>query len=508
MPYQWPGPLDERQQLLQTVGSFWSDTYQGNDLVESLLYARARLSEQAHTNLLELVQSLSRHKVPRRHSDLWRPFVLKVSEQLSGGIPKFDGVYDFTSGLFFDQPANTPLYVWAIENPPTDIPVILNGITGNTVTLVRGIDFFLQDGAIWFRENPFDNSAILQEDIYENGEIVDRSCTLWLHRAEQDLSSVFIQYGYAVGINNNPSPRYRDLVNAVYDGLVEGTSVRCVKEFLAACCDVPLAKADETVTTTFDDSRKRWTITPEHSYGSSLNTTLTAAAGDAVYSGDTLSTALQFFEFNRGQVPYQIKALTVGRGLLAVGFMQELLFENKDVDLIVDTSGDYTKVSFELGGHPADVEKFWDDIHAAGVAEGQTLAMLLDTRPESAKDTKPGPLALPRQVNPFGFLTANLFRNNLIVAKCDPHEFGPEALGLTYLRHLRKLIPPHTAMIVVVELSITGDEVILDGPGDETRAGYEETVQRYDANSTEDEIDPEDMLEESVRVLTIGGQCR
>lgn len=507
MAYTFPTELDDSQRLLAIVGSFWADTYQGNQLVESALHARAQLSAQAHANFLDLLASVSRFKVPVFHRQNWTAITLRESDLRQDNLAKFDGEFTFSSGLSFDVPPNTPFFVWALTDPPEDVRIICDSIIRQTVAYVAGLDFFLRDGQLWLRANPFDNPLVIPTEVFTDDVVTDRECILWLYRGDWDWDSIFEQFGYAIDVRLKSSVRYRELVNAIYDGFTEGTGGRCVEEAMQAICDVPLAAGTETVEHIIKDRRHLWVITDTGAYRYGLNATPIVAVGDQVSAGQPLVDALQFFELNRGQRSEMLRALAISsNGLLATGYHHDLVFENKLVPLVVDSSGEYTRISFEIGGMPFDVEKFWDDVHAAGVAAGQTLAMLMAGKPADPQYAQVGALSLPATINPLQFLTTNVLRNNLYVILVKPTGFGPDALGLTNARHLRKLIPPHTAAIILAELAVPADQVIMDGPGSETAPGYEERVTSFQGSAIAEAIGP-DMVRERVKIVVIGGQC-
>ncbi len=505
--FTWPAELDEARKLLAVVGSFWSDTYSGSELVASLLHAKAQHQLQAQADVLDLVASMCRFNVPVFHVENWSPLVLLESQRNAANLPAFDGTVAFDSGHHFDTPLELELHSWPAPAGLVDAKVVLNQITDAALTCVKGADFFARDGVVWFRDNPFDNASVRVEDVYEGGAVVDRVAYLWVYRGEYDWDTVYKQFGYVLGSRLASSRPYKDMVNAAYDGLVEGTTARCLEDFLSAVCDVPLAKGDETVTLVASDASRNWVVTDKNAYGFSPNATAIVAVGDAVAAGDPLTDALRFYDTNRGQVPDEVRAVSLGRGLLSAAFFRELTFENKEVPLLVTEGVDgYTKVEFEVGGWAGDAEKFWADTHRNGVAIGDTIAMRLDTR--ETKTGQPTSASLPATVNPLQFLTENVLRGNAFFVVAKPHAFGPDAIGLHAARLLRRLVPPQTACVLLVQLEYDGDMVTMDGTGTETRPGYEEEVLVFTGDTIEDSIDPADYVAEDVRVFQIGGHCQ
>lgn len=513
--YRFPeSDLDLPDRLLSLIGSFWSESYGGSDLLQSLLFARGRLDAQSHLDLLELVASLSRFNVPIFHKENWYflPLLESARNQTAVNLPRYDGTYRYTEAgeIFYGVPLPTSDYhCWTLPADLVEIPVILNRISDASLTWIDGVDYMVREGVLFLRRNPFDNDRIVIRDVFENNVSVDREVGLWVYRGSFDRETVFNQFGYVLGRKLPSSEAYRDFVNAIFDGIVQGTSQRATQAALSALCDVSLVReAYETVETIYRDDAALWIVTDGHAYAFHRDSTALVQTGSVVRAGDPLVDTLQIHEFNRGVVPApaQLGALAVGRGLLAAGYYQDLVFRNVTVPLQVTTAPDgYTRVEFEVNGLPGDTIKFWDDIHAAGVAKNQTLAMLMDQR--AVKTGQPTALALPATINPLEFLCQNVFRSNLTVVVTKPGRFGPHALGLQNARLLRKLVPPHTMLILVSTLEIEGDEVTMAGSGDDDAAGYEEDVTTFLGLGVAEEIEPLDYLEETVRLRQIRGRC-
>lgn len=505
MPYTWPSDLDDARRLLTVVGSFWAETYAGSDLVASILHSKAQQQAQAQLDLLELVASFSRLTVPVFHRESWSLLLLRESERNSPSLALWDGTYRFDDGLAFDTPAGAAAYAWPAPPGLAAANAVSDQITQANFTLTRGHDFVLAGGAVRFMADPFAHPAARPAPVFEDGRVVDRVLALWVYAGDYDWDTVHRQFGYALGLKLRSSRPYKELVNAVYDGLVEGTTARCLEDFMSAVCDVPLAKGDEVVKYVLADAVRKWVITDKNAYGFNPAAAPVVAPGDRVRAGDALTDALRFYEFNRGEVPDAVRALALGRGTLSAAFFRELTFENKEVPLLVTEGVDgYTRVEFEVSGWPADVEKFWDDVHAKGVASNDTLAMRLDTR--ANKTGQPTALALPATVNPLGFLLKNVYRGNAFAVVVRPEAFGDEAVGLHAARFLRKLVPPQTLCFLIVEQAV-GEAVTMTGPGTATAPGYEEGVDPFLCNTIDEDIDPADYVTEDVRVFQIGGYC-
>jgi hypothetical protein len=174
--------------------------------------------------------------------------------------------------------------------------------------------------------------------------------------------------------------------------------------------------------------------------------------------------------------------------------------------LIVAANVDgYTKVSWQLGGFPYDVEKFWTDVHTAGVARTQTLAMLLDVRETPVG--QPTAASLPATINPLQFLADNLLRNNAYIVKVRPGSVLARRLPYVPVDQLRKIQPPHTLMLLIVELGYQDQPILMENPGTEIAPGYVEEFRGFPCMIGADALDPASSITEQIRVSLIGGRC-
>jgi len=515
--YTYPtNDLDRADTLLSLLGSYWSTTYLGMDFLQDVLRSKAHLTAQTWLNFMELVSSVSRFDVPIFHQENWYSLTLKESELNNFDllIPDYKTgtsyTYDVSSGLDYGKAAAIDGY-FSVPLPPSVVSVktILNRIVSPSAVFTEGIDYWItKSGVLTFSENPFNNSSITVRDIREDGIVTDRECVLWLYHGQWDWETVYEQFGYALNLRMASSEGYRDVVNAVLDAFTGGTKAKDIQFAWSAITGIPLAvEWEETVELVEKDYRSLAIVTDKSAYSFPLNSTSVVAVGDKVYAGDELVDAIQIFEFNRGEIPADLTGLVVGAGFLSVGFFADLTFENKEVGLVVEENVDgYTKVSWELGGFPGDVTKFWNDAHAAGIAAGKTLAMHLDVRPSPTG--QPLAVNLPATVNPLEFLCSNVLRYNTFLVKIKTNQLGANKLPSIPVNSLRKIIPPQTAMIVLVELVHVDNPVIMDGAGDATKAGYVEELSGFPCMPTSDSITGTTYITEDARLVQISGRCQ
>lgn len=514
--YVYPtNDLDRADNLLNLLGSYWSTTYLGNAFLEDIVQSKAQLTAQTWLNFMELIASVSRFEIPVFHQENWYALRIKESE-----LNNFDVLIpDYKTGTSYTYATSTGLSygkAQAIEgyfsvplpSSVVEVRTVLNKIVAPSLVFQEGIDYWVPEaGVLTFRDNPFNNSSIPVQDVVVDGVTTDRECILWLYHGQWDWDNVYEQFGYALSLRMASSEGYRDIINAVLDAFTGGTSSSDLQFAWSAITGVPITvEKTETVEVVESDSRSLVVVTDKNAYNFSLNSSATVAVGDVVHAGDSLVDTVKIYEFNRGSVSSDITGLALGAGFLSVGFFGDLTFENKDTGLVVEENVDgYTKVSWDLGGFPGDIEKFWNDVHAQGVADGKTIAMYLDVRPDPVG--QPTAASLPATINPLEFLCENFLRYNTFLVKIKTNQLGDNKLPSIPAVALRKIIPPHTAMIVLVELVHTDTPITMDGSGDVNTAGYDESLSGFPCMPTEESVNGTTYISEKTRLVQVSGRC-
>lgn len=520
--------LDRGRALLSVLGSFWSRTYTAKDQVRSYVEATAALSVQTYQNLLESVWALSRYNVPVFHREHWVPITLKRSDILKGTINNYlfgDGGRVFNEyGAFFDVNLGANFYYFPAPPDLVRVGQVFNKILFPTAVLTENVDYIVEPkrNAIIFASDPFENPALLRRTTTTSGE-PDEEMVLWGFNGQFDYATVFEQFAYALGLKLKSSQNYKDLTNAIINGLLDGgATVRDLDLALSAITGVPVVIDDEErVEAVAYDNYGLFVATDKHVYrfaehaepvvnigqvvrggaqlvrGFEVDELFVAAAADSFVSDTPLACCgatdslllansanalateadadiLLDPDSQICVVPKKpITALALDAGYLAACFYGDLVFEDRDVPLVVDADHEsgFTFLSFKLGGIPADVERFFEELHYRGVTAATrpappcppdtqpkfTLAHYLDKRKNRL--TEPGPEHLPTTINPLRFLVENVLRNNVFLVRITLPALGKNRLGLYNVRHLRQLLPPHSAMIVIFELQ-PGTDVV------------------------------------------------
>lgn len=455
---QFPSQLDDKESLLRLTGGFWSDTYQGQELLGTALLARASLTKQTFERLQEAIDCRSRLDIPLYRKEYWRAVVLKKSV-----VEDFPNLYgenvNYGEGAVYGKRSASLPFVYPVDAELDDCRLISNRLTEASINLISGLDFIIDKNykLLRLKENPFNNPGF-QKQTFEDGE---EEVTLWFYKPSIDREYVYQHFGYVINLWAVTSQAYKDLVNNVYDCLVDGTSSGKVLDAITSITGIPLAKGNETVQEIYRDKHHNLVITDKNFYKLAAKSEVLVDEGDKLTIDQPLSDGLEYYEFNRGQTPPSIEGVSLLKEMLPGNYMGEIGFKNENLATTVtsDLNGK-TVITFPLGGHPFDVEAFWNEVHRRGTASGSTLANLLDSR--AVKTGEPTATNLPTEINPMRFLVENIFRYGAFVVKIKASAVDQSAVGLDKISYVKRLLPPHSVMILIITASEVASEIVTE----------------------------------------------
>ena len=451
------------------LGSFWSGTFGGADQVRAYCDGLGRLCNQSNADLTEAFEALSYQTVPVFHTEeWWSLFVLQSQLKLPvRGV--YDGGYLYDGSHLYDETDAVAGLVVPLPNAVTAVPLIFNHLSTATLSLCDGLDYLYipadmvgNPPHLRFLTNLFDDPRWNAQPVYDgSGNVVDQQLTLWLFRPTFDRDVIANIYGTVLGLVQPSSQAYLGLVQAFWEALVSGTCGDVLVRLLEAITGVPAARAGETVLAIGRDDRGRAVLTDQRAYRLPGNATVLVTVGDVLTDGQSLCDTYQVFEPNRGSLPASLRALAVGPGVLANGYVGDLSFSNQVLPTTVSTDFDGSvRITFPISGFPADVTKFWNSVQAAGKRAGKTFAQLLDVRGDGAT-TAPSPITLPAAVNPLQFLARNFLSSNCFVIVLNTGSLPSPLPELFSLGLLRRIVPPAIMVFIVVNVSFPPDSVTM-----------------------------------------------
>lgn len=498
--YVYPqNTLDEPEKLLSLVGSFWSSTYSDSATVAQFLASRARLEKQTEQNLLEAEATVGRETVPVYHRELWKPLVFRESELANEAmLPKYGEGFFYGEGaespIFYGKPVPRAFTAIRVPDHLRKVAAVFNRTDQPTLSWFTDLDYVLRDGFLLVRENPFTRADVATRPIYAGDQIVDREAVLWLFAADLDEEFLWKHFGHIWNSRLESSENYKQLINAVWDAAVTGSTDLAVRNFLAAVADAPVVRHEqEIVDRVVKDYRSLLVITNREVYRYSREAEAIVSPGQCVWKGDLLANPFSLIDLRKAH-QLDLPALTLDKNLTDHA---PLLFANAPLPVSVELDGGQPRVEFPLAGARSVVEKFWQTVHDRGLAANHTLHQNLV---QAVGGT-------PSEINPLEFLVQNLLRGNTTVVTLRPQLFGPGRLPLAVLREIRRILPPWMMLLFLLNMTSEEDPVIMDGPGDEDRPGCEESVVPYLAGEMTENVTPELVTERLKKPSLVTASC-
>ena len=440
--------LDNIDSLMSLLGSFWSTSYAGRNVIEGLCQARLELEKQSIINWHEAENSRGATDIDPWHTERWTPWSIRSKDIGAGRLAKFGG-----GSIFGESGSKTTVFGgsadgsvgWAAPADLHDCHLISNGITGAPIWLVSGLDFSVEDGRIVFWRNPFTDNRFTQ---YQTDDGKDVEIPLFLFNARYDQGAAYEQYGAALGHYGTTSQEYVDSLAAELTGLSANPSSSSFRKLASAMADVDLVKEDgEVVEVIQTSSTQHLVITDKNVYKLSSAAALLVAVGDVLKAEQPLTAALRIDFLNSGLVPAGLTFIDMPASFFGGITSGTLRFENSATAVSISTVSGKTKITFALTGAGGDVTAFFTALHANGVATGNTLANYLDNRPKPAVG-EPTSGNLPATINPLKFLLENVFRGNAVLIRGAPAAYGPNAVGFSKTLPLRRMLSPFVALLI------------------------------------------------------------
>lgn len=450
MPLTSPAQPSPATVITDQLGSFWTQYYQDRPGVDAVAKGLVDLAGLVADRLAEAQAAVSRHTLPCFRTARWYPLRIRESGRSVAGV-RYGEDRVYGDGLAYgDASASTyPLPTGLIH-----VPQIYNRLTAPTVSWLDTIDYSVDSrfGLLRFRVDPFTDLRFVPDEITENGVVIDREIILWAHGP--DIQAGFGRDHAAYLIDDRPvdSPADLTVVNAVLDSDVLGPSTDLFLRALEAATGLPLSGGDETVEVVTSDAGGLVVVTTSRVYRFSSTAVPLVAVGDVLVRGQALCDGLVVSDLSRGEVP-DVLILVLGPGILIGRYNGPLGFPNRIVPVVY--SGDGLDATFEVAGHPFDVEAFWVYVRRKEDETGQKVRDLL-----GGSST----------VNPAQFVVENLLRHGVLHIRIKADRRG-EASALSRLPQAVSIRTPYSAILILIDAA-TAEVASLQPSDDGNGVGY------------------------------------
>ncbi len=322
---------------MTTLGTFW-DLLPDKALISAYLIAKQQTELQTQEDVNNLMKCASRYETPIHVTKLLEPIVINKS--------------------YYD---NSPL----IELPSTlSTPnIITDAIVAPSVVWLEHYDYSYADGILELRVNPFEIPTIDKAPIKDDsGQIVDYSITLWFNNSKYDEEYIHTFWGNLVNLYAASSDEYRQLVCAVLDCLLLGTTTERLEKVLSLYYDAPIAKEEETIETIIKQGANTLVITDKHVYRCNPCNRLLVTEGQALRCADPLTDRCLLYYPT--QIPYNelVEKVTIPASYFKYDIQGDLAFINQDVPVeVIDGQR-----RFSIMGDAESVNMFWEVFYNTG----------------------------------------------------------------------------------------------------------------------------------------------
>ena len=345
--------------LQACLGDFWYSIYYDVEQIGNYVASICFNREQWDYQLADTKALLSRKKLKPFEYIKVKPFYLTKSEfaKACEVYPTHDGKYTYMGEIYFDIPIATKYTLPLpedIRRVGTISPKLLDGVKYELPEVV--------DHTITIPFNPFDVAEFKKEPVYDDkGTVIDYKTTIWAFDVEIDKEDMYYQYGYIFNIHLPSSKNYNNLINVLYDSLINGPTEASLRLYISACTGIPVALHKGEIVTEVDCD----TITTDkETYTVSKDDKIIVEVGDVLDIGDSMTTGLTFYRPK--EIDSSVRAISLDKHFIGL-CVNDIVFENKDIPTEISSENGYTRLDLPVKGHKNDVKLFNDTVFTNGI---------------------------------------------------------------------------------------------------------------------------------------------
>ena len=494
------------QLLFQWLGSFWTATCEDSELVRRIQLGNGILTARIYREFLDTLKCNNRYDCPVYHNKLIMPFTLFRSNRNQGksAAIKLNSVYNPVIGAQSGRPfkhgayaaiggqmALDAMYIYDIDDNLYDVKVITDSITEPTIILLRDINFYVENGAIYFLDSdPFSRSD-KSKPIYKQDGEVDYSITLFAFNALLDRKYIYNHLGYVVGLHTYTSEEYKTAANALWDTHNFGPTNLSVSNYIGAILGEPFVLNEtETVEAIIATSDYNQVVTDLNVYTVNKNAVLrdTIQPRAVLSRGEFITKTIRIYDnvdysrlvaSNEFSTAFQtdVPALYLPTSLFRASMRHGIGISNELTDIIhagFDSHG-VARFKFNLYGNQADIDSFWSDIFTYCDEHEIDMATLFAGYMDTSYVNHPG--AICGRLYPLKFFVYNFFKAGLYIVVVDIDKlskFGSEHFH--EIMQLRPILPAHTLLVVIVKHTVGPEKYMMDSSVTE---GYNQYVAKF-----------------------------
>ena len=478
MPIESDQTAQRGQAILSILGTVWTEIHTSRALFQMYGRGLGEFLAQRYFNFLSALASLSRTTVPLHRRTTWKRVEIRQSSILTGDYAMLRHGQE---GIVF-APEDLAQTAWTYGgrgNQPTcgvaldtidatlaHVAVLQDRPLEPTITLSGGTDFWVSDGHLVFRTDPFALEGMpVIEETDAQGTVTDRVLGLWGYESLLDRRDIAERFGMLLDIDGASTPSLRRLINAALDMVCSGPSAYNLHRMLCAMAGVRCSEHEqETVQEILTTATQLVITTDLDAYAFDASAQATVTVGQVIRRGHLLADTVRVLR--SADELMEMEGVTVAK-MFGRPLDHPITLPNVHVPLVVSGTDGRTKVTAELLGSASVIRRYWNDVHAAGIANGTTLAEAMDIRDEPA--TQPTASDLPKTINPLALFVEEC-RGNLVIARLKYAGFTSQACPQHVPALLKKLLPPRLGCLVLVEQTLDQDYIELGSQPEELAA--------------------------------------
>lgn len=345
------------------LGAFWHSYYDSSEQVKSLVLSVVELQKQIAQESIELENALSRHTVDPFRKVLWYPVKVRKSQMEADSIRY--AVYDadtvYGDGTLYGSEVGR-VFTITVPSEIKTAEAAVNQIL-EPGFIIENPE--IRSGKLILGVNPFDGSDFYVTEVYDiQGNVVDHEALIWLKNCEVDRDDIYNLFGYILGIKLPSSERYRDLVNAIMDSLVNGPSEGTLIKAVSAVTGIPVVRNDsETVISVSGNT----ITTDQQVYKFSDSDIITASPGDILFRNGVMSRGMNLVSGIDSPGNPDIPAMELTQRLVPIPGFNRAVILNSDQPVKAVSVDGYSRVDIPFASVTPDTKLFNDTMWVRGL---------------------------------------------------------------------------------------------------------------------------------------------
>ena len=433
--------------ILNAIGSFWSEIFDQEEVLNDLLTADLTQNEQTELETLEALAAVSRFDIPLYSRKKWN--TIRFTDDQVKAVPnyklKYNDDFNYGESNLYGETNETELWEVPFEGKLVSASNIVDSPVEPSVFFTEGHDYVISDNKIQFLTDPRiqefeDGARVVNEEVH-----ISRK--LWLVNAEYDFKDLYNRFAYVVDLYSQESTEsYRTLVNAFWDTLKSASTGLNFRLGLSAILNIPVIKNKAEIVEDIVKTAESLNIfTDKETYSYPQDSIANVSTGDTVRRGDILIKEVQVIEEKLDSYPSVFPSIEfTPKEITVADLSNSIKFENKLETLTFSTYVDsnnktWSHVSFPLLGDSSDISAFQDGYQERGRDLGKTLAQSLRTDKGTGQ---PSENHLTNNVNPMKVVLDKIVLSNSVLVYIDTSklDFKP---GISMLGRIQKILPGH-----------------------------------------------------------------